>query len=535
MKVKIVILTTILFTLFLMFSPISNALITVTGDITTDTTWGDDANEDVVVLQGTIFVTAPATLTILPGTTIIGDTPTIGTLVVDQGAKIHAVGTSEKPIVFTSGQTSPDRGDWGGLIINGYAPLNVPGGTAEGEGDTGTFGGQDPNDNSGVLKCVRIEFAGIEFTPENELNGLALQGVGRGTTVERIQIHMNKDDAIEMFGGTVDSKYVLCTATGDDSFDYTMGWTGRAQFWVGQQRGDDADNGFECDNWGDNNDALPRANPQIYNFTLIGDPSTTYGDESDIGMLLREGTAGTFKNGIIMGFKEEGIDIDNESTYQQAQAGTLKVENCIFFNNNPNFSDSSDDNFAVPFTVQEWMTTTMQNNYVGDPMLINPYDQENPCFRPAMSSPAVNGTVAVSPPPDDGFFEAVCFIGGVSPYYDWTKEGWTRYGCITSEVQIIDITTNLVCNAEAGVPVRVTCSATGPSGTTLYYKFLYKGGYGTPAYATNPWTQTGWNTLNYADITFPSADNYIVVGQVTGNPGVWAAGDPQGGMAVAVE
>jgi hypothetical protein len=178
----------------------------------------------------------------------------------------------------------------------------------------------------------------------------------------------------------------------------------------------------------------------------------------------------------------------------------------------------------------------MENNYVGDPMLINPYDHDNPCFRPALSSPAVDGTVTVCPPPDDGFFDAVCFIGGVSPYYDWTKEGWTTYACTTTDIQIIDITTNLVCNAEANVPVRVSCTATGPSGTTLYYKILYKAGYGTAAYATNSWvTALNWSTLNYADVTFPSADNYIVIVQVSDSLGVWAAGDPQGGMAVIVE
>jgi hypothetical protein len=430
MKVKTIVFTTILFTLFLMFSPISNALVTVNTNVTTNTTWGDTPAESEILLQGAIFVEAPATLTIQAGTTIYGEKASIGTLVVDQGAKIQALGTSTSPIVFTSDQAAPARGDWGGLIINGFAPLNVPGGTAEGEGDTGTFGGNMPNDDSGTLQYVRVEYAGIEFTPENELNGIAFQGVGSATTVDHIQVSFNKDDGIEMFGGTVNLKYVLCTGIGDDSFDYTMGWTGKGQFWVAQQRADDADQGFECDNWSENNNALPRANPTIYNFTVIGDPFTTYGDESDVGMLLREGTAGTFMNGIVQGFKDDGIDIDDEATYQQAQGGTLVVDNCIFWGNVPNFGDSSDDTgFTPPFTVWEFMRQIMQNNQVIDPMLGDPYNQSDPDFAPAAGSPAVNGTVPVATPPNDGFFDTtVDFIGGVDPDSDWTQEAWTSFG-----------------------------------------------------------------------------------------------------------
>ena len=102
-----------------------------------------------------------------------------------------------------------DRADWGGLIINGNAPINVPGGEAIGEGDTGRYGGTNPDDSSGVLRYVRVEYAGTEFSPDNELNGIAFQGVGRGTQVEFVQVHFNQDDGIEFFGGTVDVKYAV--------------------------------------------------------------------------------------------------------------------------------------------------------------------------------------------------------------------------------------------------------------------------------------------------------------------------------------
>lgn len=150
--------------------------------------------------------------------------------------------------MFTSDQFEGerDRGDWGGLIVNSRAPINT-GTTAFGEGDTGEYGGTDPEDNSGILCYVRVEFAGIEFSPDNELNGIAFQGVGSGTVVDYVQVHFNQDDGIEFFGGTVNAKHLYCTGIRDDSFDRTDDWVGKGQFWVGQQCGDAADNGFESE------------------------------------------------------------------------------------------------------------------------------------------------------------------------------------------------------------------------------------------------------------------------------------------------
>lgn len=378
------------------------------------------------LLQGAVFVQDGATLTIEPGTTIFGEGATNGTLIIAQGGKIHANGRADKPIVFTSDaeEGQRDRGQWGGLIINGRAPINT-GATAEGEGNTGTYGGTDPNDNSGVLRYVRVEFAGIEFSPDNELNGIAFQGVGSGTVVEYIQVHYNQDDGIEFFGGTVNAKYLYCSGIRDDSFDWTDGWTGKGQFWVAQQHGDDADNGFEADNDGDNNEATPRSNPTIYNVTLVGDPN---GPESDTGLLLREGTAATLRNFIVIGFNKGGLDVDNSSTFNQANSGTLSLQNTIFFDNKVggategvagNFETDSDE-----FDEATWATNPQFNNAQTDPMLTAPYSKSSPDFTPGASSPAVNGTVPVASPPDDGFFDSVDFIGGVDPANNWLK-GWT--------------------------------------------------------------------------------------------------------------
>ena len=370
------------------------------------------------VLRGAVFVENGATLTIEPGTTIYGEGVSNGTLIIAQGSKIMAEGTPNAPIVFTSDalEGSRGRGQWGGLIINGRAPSNQ--GVTFGEGDTGAFGGNNPSDSSGVLKYVRVEFAGIEFSPDNELNGIAFQGVGSGTVVDYVQVHFNQDDGIEMFGGTVNIKHALVTGARDDSFDWTDGWTGKGQFWIAQQRGDEADNGFENDNSSKNNDATPRSAPTIYNATLIGDPQ---GPTSDTGMLIREGAAGIYRNIIVHGFKNKaGLDIDNASTIAQANGGSLTIQNTIFSNNQPgNFAEPDED-----FDEAAWAMDPAFNNLEADAKLRNPFAQSDPDFRPAADSPAVNGTIPVAPPPGDGFFEPVNFVGGMGPNDNWTQ-GWT--------------------------------------------------------------------------------------------------------------
>ena len=424
MKGKLIFLTLLIATL--LFVPLAHALVTVDEDITTNTTWsGDD-----YLLIGPIFVREGATLTIEAGVTVYGDKVTKAALIVERGGKLNIYGTNTNPVVFTSTQENPAPEDWGGLIINGYSTINDPNGIQYGEGDTGTYGcvGAECNeaDDSGTMHYFRVEYAGIEFSPENELNGIALQAAGSGTELHHFQVLYNKDDGIEMFGGTPSFHHGILTGCADDSVDWTLGWRGDAQFIVVQQDGNDADNGIEADNWQDDNDAEPRANPNLYNLTFIGDPLR--GDESDIGMLLRRGTAGNIRNSIVMGFKEDGINIDDESTYNQAESGNLVVNNCIFFNNNPNYSDSSDDEgFTPPFTVENWMKNTMSNNLEADPQLGNPFDLEDPDFRPAADSPALDGTVPPADPPAASNIVATDYIGAVDPDDDWTRVTWTTY------------------------------------------------------------------------------------------------------------
>jgi len=375
--------------------------------LTNDTYW---------VLRGAVFIGEPARLTIQPGTRIIGELASRGTLVIERGAQIFADGTADAPIVMTSDQPigSRSRGDWGGLVINGRAPVNLPGGVGIGEGQTGVYGGDIPNDDSGVLRYVRVEFAGIEFSPDNELNGIAFQGVGSGTTVEHIQVHFNKDDGVEFFGGTVDVKRLLLTGVGDDSIDWTFGWRGRMQFAVAQQRADDADNGIEADNNGNNNDLLPRSAPQIYNLTLIGDRSPVFGTQGTDGMRLREGTAGILRNVIALGWRSDALDVRNTATQNQIATGALQVSHAILFNNGSPFNS-----LAAPMVAAAGPSVTQR-----DPGLIAPYNLTAPDYRPAPGSAALEQAPAV--PPADGFFEFANFIGGVGPELeqDWTR-GWT--------------------------------------------------------------------------------------------------------------
>ena len=255
---------------------IDKPVIVVTGSVTGTESW---TNNFYYVLRGAVFVPEGATLNIQAGTRVIGESGSVGTLIVLRGGRLNALGTREQPIVFTSDQPigARARGDWGGLIINGRAPVNIEGGEGVGEADTGVYGGDNPNDTSGIMRYVRIEFAGTEFSPDNELNGIAFQGVGRGGAYEYIQVHMNRDDALEWFGGTADIKYAVASNAADDSFDWTFGWTGRAQFIAIHQRSDDADWGIEADNNEFNNNLLPRSNPQIYNMTICGDPRSERG------------------------------------------------------------------------------------------------------------------------------------------------------------------------------------------------------------------------------------------------------------------
>jgi len=386
---------------------IPETFVNVTADVLTNTTWTSDK---VWILNQPIFVgkdcgtddtkegCVHATLTIEPGTTILGKTDVPqgvrgAYLVISRGSQIIADATGEdrpptedEVIVFTSDKPRGERGseDWGGLVINGQAPTNA-GDEAVGEGDSGSYGGPDVNDSSGIIRGVRIEFAGDDVTPTDQLNGLAPQGVGAGTTISYVQIHYNKDDGVEPFGGTVSMDHIVVTGIGDDSVDGTDGYRGFMQFIIGQQRGQDADQGFELSTNGDNGAATPASTAVIANASMIGArdgvvTGTIAGAESDYGLMFREGSNYRVYNSILTGFGKGGLCVENGVTIQNANnrvggqtdpATTLSAEGLILWNNksttdeDQNFAEC-DSNFPLAMN-KAFFETAGFNNMVADP------------------------------------------------------------------------------------------------------------------------------------------------------------------------
>lgn len=382
---------------------------------------------DAPVIFGDDAGSATPTLNISAGTTILGrgGTPP-SMLVIKRNAKIMALGERDSPIVFTSAQAVGSRapGDWGGIVINGNAPVNVA--NPLGEGGSGPYGGNNPTDNSGTLRYVRVEYAGRIFTSDDELNGIAFQGVGSGTTVEFIQVHRNADDGVEFFGGTVNVKNVVLTGNLDDSLDWTNGWTGRAQFVVIQQYPGGADNGIEADNLGTDQNALPRSKPTLSNFTIIGPAAV--GEASDLGLLLRRGTGGNLHNFIIQGMNEYALDIDDTSTFDNAYSdaptytvlsGELTLINSFFFDNNlGNFRDDAGD----PQTDSNFSADNGSNQNM-DPQIVDPQNLINPNFLLQAASPALTAGVT----PSDNFFTTINYVGAFNSTDDWTTNASGRW------------------------------------------------------------------------------------------------------------
>lgn len=275
-------------------------------------------------LKGYVYVTNGATLTFEAGSVIRSDVSQKGALIIERGAKLIADGKRDNPIVFTSGKPVGQRapGDWGGIILLGKAPTNRPLDPAPTiEGGVGRqYGGTDPNDESGILRYVRIEFAGIAAEPGSEINGLTCGGVGSGTILENIQVSYGNDDAFEFFGGTVNAKNLVAFATADDDFDFDFGYTGKIQFAFSLRKpdfvdGGDAGNGIECDNDASGTTATPRTKPQLSNFTIIGpnnDAATAA--NHNYSQRWRRSTQFILRNSIMIGHPDAGISLESDNT-----------------------------------------------------------------------------------------------------------------------------------------------------------------------------------------------------------------------------
>jgi hypothetical protein len=289
----------------------------------------------VWTLKGYVYITNGSRLIIQPGTTIVSDIAEKGALIIERGAQIIAEGTPTKPIVFTSGKPEGQRapGDWGGIVILGMAKTNrATEPTIEG-GIGRPFGGTNDLDNSGVLRFVRIEYAGIAAMPNSEINALTLGGVGSGTIIENVQTIYANDDAFEFFGGTVSPRNLYAFATADDDFDFDFGFTGTITNGVAKRDpqfvdNGDAGNGVECDNDGTGSPAQPYTHPKLYNMILVGPNNASSLSNHNLGLRFRRGTQFTMKNSVIWGWMKGGLSLESNET-----AGFLKDGISVFENN----------------------------------------------------------------------------------------------------------------------------------------------------------------------------------------------------------
>lgn len=432
--------------------------VTITEDITTDRTFYADT---VYTLSGFIKVANGATLTIEPGTKIVGDYDVPGSsLFILRGAKIKAVGTAEKPIVFTSERPVGERrpGDWGGLILVGNATINrsspvVLEGTGTGPSNPQVdySGGTDDNDDSGELKYVRIEFAGYATAPDAELNSLTFAAVGNKTRVSYIQTLAGLDDSFEWFGGTVDGKYLISYESGDDHFDSAEGYRGRNQFLIAFQStileprpaGGNVSNdpqGIENDgchgaNCLDGQNSQPYTQPLFANFTLVGTgPGVVDATSGGVGMMLRRGTGGYYVNGIVARWPLAAISLRDASTKARVDEGDLMIRNLLLAENGavfqPQAAGSSTLQFDLDLAANEIEVTDQptESLFAGFPATPT---LEGLDWTPAGGSPAATGGATTFPEAiaakAGDFVTPTSYRGAADPNGPKWWEGWTNY------------------------------------------------------------------------------------------------------------
>ena len=417
------------------------------------------------VMKGWIYIADGAELTIEPGTVIKGDKQTKAAIVVERGGKLIARGSKESPIVFTSAQNKGSRrpGDWGGIILCGKARNNQAEMQIEG-GPRTKHGGEDDEDNSGVLSYVRIEFAGYPFQKDKEINALTLGSVGSGTELDHIQVSYSNDDSFEWFGGKVNARYLVAYHTWDDDFDTDNGYGGKVQFALAVRNGRIADtsqsNGFESDNNAGGSDVTPYTNAMFSNVSFIGpksDPAfvntTDYitggdfnpGNGSALGrfqaaMHIRRASRLNCINSIAAGFPI-GIMLDGEKGDTQEAAGRGLLKLCNIWMADMDIIGSDMNKLYEDVLVTDYASKTMDsgknsfshdfflaqkgNRYFDDASSLSLEDWDNvgSPFLPSASSPVMS---AAAWEDADGWFEKVPYIGAVSASDNWL-EGWTSF------------------------------------------------------------------------------------------------------------
>jgi hypothetical protein len=428
--------------------------VVVTSNITANATW---TKSNVYILDTKIYVTSGATLTIEAGTVVKGRAkanPVDATaLVIARGGKINAQGTASSPIIFTAESdlltgnlTQSDRGLWGGVVILGRARINTTSGQGNIEGipttePLGTYGGTDDDDNSGILRYAQIKHSGAIVAANVELNGLSMGAVGRGTTIEYIDVYAGNDDGYEWFGGTVNTKYLISSFNDDDNFDWDESFRGKGQFWFAIGASDKGNQAMEMDGGTTPEDGTPYAIPELYNLTLIGSGSSSSNTNSN-GLIFRDNTGGKVYNTIIHDYRNYAVRIETESAQSQDSAkrlaaGDLAIANSIFGtfgagtgNTQLFLAPNATSGGAAPSTnyTVEHITGTAQSNRINtDPMLTGISRSRNKALdpRPATGSPALSGAKT---PPSDGFFAQTDYVGAFKTS-NWAK-GWSAISAL---------------------------------------------------------------------------------------------------------
>jgi hypothetical protein len=443
--------------------------ITLEGRINADTIL---RKENTYILKGKVYMVGDHTMTIQPGTTIKGSYSgsDVAVLIISRGSKIVANGTVDAPIVFTSSSPAPASGDWGGIVICGKASINtafagtgggqgtleVEGGINNANNDGLAGGGATPNDDdsSGVLKYVRIQYAGYAFQPDKEVNSLTMAAVGRKTVIDHIQVTYAKDDAYEWFGGTVNCKYLIAYKTQDDDFDTDNGFSGSIQFGLIVRDSVIADlsksEAFESDNNSTGGSITPQTKAVFCNISAFGPLATltNVGNSNFLGSAaqIRRNSSISIFNTALVGWPSaiEISDKDGEATSVNLTAGTLQLSGIYIAGCRKPINFVSGPK-TVAGTTEASVTTTFTANTknklfttVDDIKYTRPFDYINPDFIPFGTSPLVAGTVA-NPNVyfEDAiltarmpFIEKVDFIGAIAPsgaYANWHK-GWTKFG-----------------------------------------------------------------------------------------------------------
>jgi len=428
------------------------------------------------VVDGLVFLETGGVLNIEAGTTVKftprADVGNPSALIITKGAKIYATGTAQNPIIFTAEADDvnnptdlgpKDNALWGGIVILGNAITQKNGnGVVSIEGipttePRGIYGGNDNNDDSGVMRYVSVRHGGRLLTSGNELNGLTLGGVGSKTVLEYIEIYANSDDGIEFFGGAPNLKYAVVAFAEDDSYDWDEVYTGKGQFWFSIQRPDIADAGGELDG-STPDDLTPYSNPTVYNWTHIGSGVGATAS-NPIGWLFRAGTAGVVANSIVTGQKGKVIEVQDKNTgandaHQKLVKGELKIMNNIFFGNGINSALDATATGLIRITSGQPTQDNASGSDLISHLTANKTSLENPGIvsvsrdadgkldpRPSASGAAYTTTLA-GLPVGDAFFSTVNYKGAFSSNSTelWIK-GWTtlaRNGHLSSTATSTD-------------------------------------------------------------------------------------------------